>query len=48
MDRGQNGGIDIPVLCHDERYDPVGVCRLCVVDTAAGSTPRLRRPAKTA
>ncbi len=26
-------GIDIPVLCHDERYDPVGVCRLCVVDT---------------
>ncbi|MDQ3591780.1 MAG: formate dehydrogenase subunit alpha, partial [Actinomycetota bacterium] len=25
--------IDIPVLCHDERYDPVGVCRMCVVDT---------------
>ncbi len=25
-------GIDIPTLCHDERYDPVGVCRLCVVD----------------
>jgi formate dehydrogenase major subunit len=25
-------GIDIPVLCHDERYDPVGVCRMCVVD----------------
>ena len=24
-------GIEIPVLCHDERYDPVGVCRLCVV-----------------
>src|SRR5712692_2688610 len=28
-------GIDIPVLCHDERYDPVGVCRICVVDTGA-------------
>ena len=28
-------GIDIPVLCHDERYDPVGVCRMCVVDTGA-------------
>src|SRR5512133_367664 len=28
-------GIDIPVLCHDERYDPVGVCRLCVVDVGA-------------
>ena len=29
----KNAGIDIPVLCHDERYDPVGVCRLCVVET---------------
>ncbi len=29
----RDAGIDIPVLCHDERYDPVGVCRLCVVDT---------------
>ena len=25
--------MDIPVLCHNERYDPVGVCRMCVVDT---------------
>ncbi|MBN9103295.1 MULTISPECIES: formate dehydrogenase subunit alpha [unclassified Pseudonocardia] len=29
----RQAGIDIPVLCHDERYDPVGVCRMCVVDT---------------
>src|ERR1700756_1503050 len=28
-------GIDIPVLCHDERFDPVGVCRMCVVDSGA-------------
>jgi formate dehydrogenase major subunit len=28
-------GIDIPVLCHNERYDPVGVCRMCVVDVGA-------------
>jgi formate dehydrogenase major subunit len=28
----QEAGIDIPVLCHDERYDPVGVCRMCAVD----------------
>src|SRR3954471_1126876 len=28
----KHAGIDIPVLCHDERYDPVGVCRMCVVD----------------
>ncbi len=25
-------GIEIPALCHDERYDPVGVCRTCAVD----------------
>lgn len=25
-------GIDIPVLCHNPRYRPVGVCRMCVVD----------------
>ena len=28
----KGAGIDIPVLCHNERYDPVGVCRMCVVD----------------
>src|SRR3954467_12741063 len=28
-------GNDIPVLCHDERYDPVGVCRMCVVAVGA-------------
>jgi predicted molibdopterin-dependent oxidoreductase YjgC len=28
-------GIDIPVLCHDDRYDPVGVCRMWFVDTGA-------------
>src|SRR6201985_1541908 len=31
----KTSGIDIPVLCHDERYDPVGVCRVCVVDVGA-------------
>jgi formate dehydrogenase major subunit len=32
-DAAKQAGIDIPVLCHNERYDPVGVCRMCVVDT---------------
>jgi formate dehydrogenase major subunit len=31
-DAAKQAGIDIPVLCHDERYDPVGVCRVCAVD----------------
>ena len=25
-------GINIPVLCHADGMDPVGVCRMCVVD----------------
>jgi formate dehydrogenase major subunit len=28
----KDAGIDIPVLCHSEKLDPVGVCRMCVVD----------------
>jgi formate dehydrogenase major subunit len=32
-DAAKQVGVEIPVLCHNERYDPVGVCRMCVVDT---------------
>lgn len=35
----KQAGIEIPALCHDERYDPVGVCRMCVVDTGKGAFP---------
>src|ERR1700733_3376260 len=35
LDAAQQLGIAIPVLCHDDRYDPVGVCRVCVVDVGA-------------
>lgn len=28
----RDAGIEIPVLCHSDRMDPVGVCRMCVVD----------------
>jgi formate dehydrogenase major subunit len=31
-DAARQLGIDIPVLCHDPRLAPVGVCRTCVVD----------------
>src|SRR5215207_2446299 len=33
FDAAKQVGVDIPVLCNNERYDPVGVCRMCVVDT---------------
>ncbi|MFK7896428.1 MAG: formate dehydrogenase subunit alpha [Myxococcota bacterium] len=32
FDAAQAAGIEIPVLCHSEGLDPVGVCRMCVVD----------------
>jgi formate dehydrogenase major subunit len=28
----RQSGVAIPVLCHDPRLKPVGVCRMCVVD----------------
>jgi formate dehydrogenase major subunit len=31
-DAAKKAGIDIPVLCHHPKLEPVGVCRLCVVD----------------
>ena len=31
----RDAGIEIPVLCHDERYEPIGVCRMCVVDVGS-------------
>ena len=32
LEAAKANGIEIPVLCHDDRYRPVGVCRMCVVD----------------
>ena len=32
FDAARQNGIDIPVLCHTPKMDPVGVCRMCVVD----------------
>jgi formate dehydrogenase major subunit len=31
-DAARQAGVDIPVLCHHPKMDPVGVCRMCVVD----------------
>ena len=38
-------GIDIPVLCHHRSCDPVGVCRMCVVDVGRPRARRVLRPA---
>src|SRR6202790_2529967 len=34
-DAARVNGINIPTLCHLQNQTPVGVCRLCVVDTGA-------------
>lgn len=34
-DAARQEGIEIPVLCHDPRLEPVGVCRMCAVDVGA-------------
>ncbi|MEE8486892.1 MAG: molybdopterin-dependent oxidoreductase, partial [Gemmatimonadota bacterium] len=31
-DAARQAGVEIPVLCHDPRLAPVGVCRVCLVD----------------
>src|SRR5690348_12502111 len=35
FDAARMNGISIPTLCHLQSETPVGVCRLCVVDTGA-------------
>src|ERR1700682_2147517 len=35
FDAARINGIPIPTLCHLQNETPVGVCRLCVVDTGA-------------
>jgi formate dehydrogenase alpha subunit len=32
-------GIDIPTLCHDERLEPYGGCRLCIVEVKGVNRP---------
>jgi CRP-like cAMP-binding protein/Fe-S-cluster-containing dehydrogenase component len=35
FDAARMNGVNIPTLCHLQHQTPVGVCRLCVVDTGA-------------
>jgi NADH-quinone oxidoreductase subunit G len=37
---GKDGGIDIPVFCHHPKLEPVGMCRMCLVE--------IGRPMRTA
>jgi formate dehydrogenase major subunit len=37
-DAARQAGIAVPVLCHDPRLRPVGVCRMCVVEVKGART----------
>ncbi|MDJ0976890.1 MAG: formate dehydrogenase subunit alpha [Planctomycetota bacterium] len=37
-DAAKQMGHDVPVLCHDEKLEPVGVCRMCVVEVEGART----------
>jgi len=34
LDAARRLGIDIPTLCHDDRVDPMGSCRMCLVEVS--------------
>src|SRR5260370_27468710 len=44
FDAARMNGINIPTLCHLQSQTPVGVCRLCVVDTGGGKLAPPRVP----
>ena len=43
-------GVHLPALCHDERLEPTGACRLCLVrlNGARGRCPRAAHPSRKA
>ena len=32
LEAARQVGVEIPVLCHDDRVDPAGCCRMCLVE----------------
>jgi NADH dehydrogenase/NADH:ubiquinone oxidoreductase subunit G len=41
LEAARGAGIRIPTLCHDDRLEPFGGCRLCIVEVAARGGTRL-------
>jgi NADH dehydrogenase/NADH:ubiquinone oxidoreductase subunit G len=39
LDAAKNAGIIIPTLCYHERLNPIGSCRMCVVEVDGQSEP---------
>lgn len=41
LEAAQNAGISIPTLCHHERLEPFGGCRICIVEIETRGWTRL-------
>ncbi len=41
LDAAQSVGISIPTLCHHEKLDPYGACRICTVEVETGGRTNL-------
>ena len=41
LEVARENGIRIPTLCYDERLEPYGACRLCMVEILNGKKPKL-------
>ena len=41
LEVARENGIHIPTLCYDERLEPYGACRLCMVEILNGKKPKL-------
>lgn len=41
LDAARKAGIDIPTLCHHERLEPFGGCRLCIVEIEEKGVQRI-------
>ena len=41
LEAAQSAGIVIPTLCHHEKLEPYGACRICIVQVTVGGWTRL-------
>lgn len=41
LEAAQKAGISIPTLCHHEKLEPYGACRVCTVEAETGGRTRL-------
>ena len=41
LEAAQSTGISIPTLCHHEKLDPFGGCRICIVEVESGGWTKL-------